>query len=88
MEKHIMRLSYGLCLLSAALALITRILSALNVPSVHISWQRHERGQLSFVHGRRNSVLHDESDHSRLRVGQEAIRIAGFELILLVRSTP
>lgn len=34
MEKHVMRLSYGLCLLSAALALITRILSALNVPSV------------------------------------------------------
>jgi hypothetical protein len=29
-----MRLSYGLCLLSAGLALITRILSALNVPSV------------------------------------------------------
>jgi hypothetical protein len=34
MEKHIMRLSYGLCLLSAALALIMRILSALNAPSV------------------------------------------------------
>lgn len=34
MEKQVMRLSYGLCLLSAALALITRILSALNVPSV------------------------------------------------------
>jgi hypothetical protein len=34
MEKHVMRLSYGLCLLSAGLALITRILSALNVPSV------------------------------------------------------
>jgi phosphate starvation-inducible membrane PsiE len=33
MEKHIMRASYGLCLLSAALALITRILSALNVPA-------------------------------------------------------
>ena len=34
MEKHVMRLSYGLCLVSAALALITRILSALNVPSI------------------------------------------------------
>jgi hypothetical protein len=34
MEKHVMRLSYGLCLASAALALITRILSALSVPSV------------------------------------------------------
>lgn len=34
MEKRVMRLSYGLCLLSAALALVTRILSALNVPSV------------------------------------------------------
>ena len=34
MEKHIMRLSYVLCLLCAALALITRVLSALNVPSV------------------------------------------------------
>jgi hypothetical protein len=34
MEKYIMRASYGLCLLSAALALITRILSALNVPAV------------------------------------------------------
>jgi len=34
MEKHIMRLSYGLCLLCAVLALITRGLSALNVPSV------------------------------------------------------
>ena len=34
MEKHIMRVSYGLCLLSAVLALITRVLSALNVPSV------------------------------------------------------
>jgi hypothetical protein len=34
MEKYIMRVSYGLCLLSAALALITRGLSALNVPAV------------------------------------------------------
>ena len=34
MEKYVMRASYGLCLLSAALALITRILSALNVPAV------------------------------------------------------
>lgn len=34
MEKHIMRLSYGLCLLCAGLALITRILSALRVPAV------------------------------------------------------
>lgn len=34
MEKHVMRLSYGLCLLCAGLALITRILSALSVPAV------------------------------------------------------
>ena len=34
MEKHIMRLSYGLCLLCAALALITRVLSALTVPAL------------------------------------------------------
>jgi phosphate starvation-inducible membrane PsiE len=34
MEKHIMRLSYGLCLLCAALALITRGLSALNISAV------------------------------------------------------
>jgi hypothetical protein len=34
MEKHIMRLSYGLCLLCAVLALVTRCLSALNVPAV------------------------------------------------------
>lgn len=34
MEKHIMRLSYALCLLCAALALITRVLSALNLPAV------------------------------------------------------
>jgi hypothetical protein len=34
MEKHIMRLSYGLCMLCAALALITRVLSALNMPAV------------------------------------------------------
>jgi hypothetical protein len=34
MEKHIMRLSYGLCLLCAVLALITRCLMALNIPAV------------------------------------------------------
>ena len=34
MEKYIMRTSYGLCLLCAVLALITRGLSALNVPAV------------------------------------------------------
>ena len=34
MEKYIMRVSYGLCLLSAVLALITRVLSALNVSAV------------------------------------------------------
>lgn len=34
MEKHVMRLSYGLCLLCAGLALITRVLSALNVRAV------------------------------------------------------
>ena len=34
MEKYIMRLSYALWLLWAVLALITRGLSALNVPSV------------------------------------------------------
>lgn len=34
MEKHVMRISAGLCLLCAGLALITRILSAFNVPSV------------------------------------------------------
>jgi hypothetical protein len=34
MEKHIMRLSYGLCLLCALLALITRCLMALNMPAV------------------------------------------------------
>jgi len=46
----------------------------------HISWQRHERGQLSRVHGRRrNAVLHDECDHSGLRVGQKAIRLARSE---------
>jgi hypothetical protein len=33
MEKHIMRLSYGLCLLSAVLALITRCLMALSIPA-------------------------------------------------------
>jgi len=33
MEKHIMRVSYGLCLLSAVLALITRCLIALNIPA-------------------------------------------------------
>jgi hypothetical protein len=34
MEKLVMRLSYWLCLLCAALALITRGLAALNLPSV------------------------------------------------------
>ena len=34
MEKHIMRLSYGLCLLCAVLALIMRALSALNIPAL------------------------------------------------------
>jgi hypothetical protein len=34
MEKHIMRVSYGLCLLCAVLALVTRTLSALGVPAV------------------------------------------------------
>ena len=34
MEKHIMRLSYALCLLCAVLALITRAFSAFNVPAV------------------------------------------------------
>ena len=34
MEKLVMRLSYWLCLLCALLALITRGLAALNLPSV------------------------------------------------------
>jgi hypothetical protein len=34
MEKHILRLSYGLCLLCAVLALITRFLTALNLPAI------------------------------------------------------
>ena len=34
MEKHIMRVSYGLCLLCAVLALITRCLAALNTPAL------------------------------------------------------
>jgi hypothetical protein len=34
MEKLVMRLSYWLCLLCALLALITRCLAALNLPSV------------------------------------------------------
>jgi hypothetical protein len=33
MEKHIMRVSYGLCLLCAVLALITRGLIALKMPA-------------------------------------------------------
>jgi hypothetical protein len=33
MEKHIMRISYTLCLLCAVLAIIARILTALNLPS-------------------------------------------------------
>jgi hypothetical protein len=33
MEKHIMRLSYSLCLLCAVLAVITRCLSALSLPA-------------------------------------------------------
>ncbi|HSY57999.1 MAG TPA: hypothetical protein VK795_00490 [Terriglobales bacterium] len=33
MEKHIMRLSYSLCLLCAVLAVIARVLAALNLPS-------------------------------------------------------
>lgn len=34
MEKHIMRLSYGLCLLCAVLALIMRRLTAFNLPAI------------------------------------------------------
>lgn len=34
MEKLVMRLSYWLCLLSALLALVTRGLAALNLPSI------------------------------------------------------
>ncbi len=33
MEKHVMRLSYGLCLLCAVLALIARVLAAFSLPS-------------------------------------------------------
>jgi hypothetical protein len=33
MEKHVMRLSYGLCLLCAVLALVARTLAALGLPS-------------------------------------------------------
>jgi len=34
MEKHVMRVSYILCLVCAVLALVTRGLSALNLPAV------------------------------------------------------
>ncbi|MGA8143737.1 MAG: hypothetical protein WB987_07605 [Candidatus Acidiferrales bacterium] len=51
MEKHIMRLSYGLCLLCAVLALITRCLAALNMPASIFEGRIGSIGYHSFMDG-------------------------------------
>jgi hypothetical protein len=51
MEKHIMRLSYGLCLLCAVLALIARALTALSLPSVIFPGNPNGVGYHSFMDG-------------------------------------
>jgi hypothetical protein len=52
MEKHIMRVSYGLCLLCAVLALITRCLIALKMPAqIFASGGNYAIGYHAFIDG-------------------------------------
>ncbi|MGH9744677.1 MAG: hypothetical protein ACRD59_01030 [Candidatus Acidiferrales bacterium] len=51
MEKQIMRLSYGLCLLCAVLAVVTRCLQALNLYAALFAGRPYSIGYHSFLDG-------------------------------------